>query len=81
MFKEPEDFDFTGDVEKADLMVGVLREAMGQLTRRQLECAVLLLLDLTQEQAGAVLGVSQQMVSVHFAAVLKKMERISAGIL
>ena len=77
MFREPEDYDFAGDVEDADLTVCVLRAALPQFTRRQLECAYLLTLGLTQEQAAAVLGIQHHVVSFHFAAQLKKVEQIA----
>ena len=77
MFREPEDYDFQDEVEKADFAVHVLRAALPQLTRRQLECAYLLAEGLTQEQAGDVLGIRQHVVSWHFAAHLKKIREIA----
>ena len=77
MFHEPEDLDFAGTVEEMDFAVRVLKAAIPQLTRRQLECAYLLACGLTQEQAGEALGIEHQAVSIHFQKHLDAMANVS----
>ena len=58
------------DYEDKELVI----EAMAQLTERQLLAFLLWAMGFTQEESGAILGISQQAVSERLRAALVKLQ-------
>ena len=54
-------------------IVSAFKVLIPRLTRRQLECLVLNLMGLTQQESGEVLGIGQDVVSDHLAKILEKL--------
>ena len=54
-------------------IVSAFKVLIPRLTRRQLECLVLNLMGLTQQESGEVLGVTKQAVSHSLNEILEKL--------
>ena len=60
--------------EDQEVAKQVIVEAVRRMTERQRTCLLLCWLGLTQQEAGYVLGITQDTVSRHFSAALKKVQ-------
>ena len=64
--------------EDREIVAQVMAEAVPLMTDRQRDCLDMRLEDMTQEQVGKKLGITQEAVHYHIEAALVKVRRVSA---